>query len=1366
VGLFTHRGRSKVRPGRAAPDAILRSDHAWLVAGVEDGDLSNEATARRVRLLLQLIADQSFEAAERVLERVLAAPIADDADRWNALYAEFCLLRGIPKLEEERVARRQAVGEEIVRRYGDSSDMEVRGEALMIDATLKVSDGPSANRWLAAARRRPDFEELMKSDKVVQGIGWLERIVEEDGADEPSEWPDDDMERILALLRWWSEPGAALPARLGTTNLPPPGAVDVHITDAVDSQDALALAAHLAAAGRCGDALGCIRAVSAAAAAEGHNLTVALTSVIEGQLLVLLDRVPEAAERLCMGASQLYELSRLDLAGQAYLEVARLGATHPELDDILTPWVEAEGSDLPGARLLAVTYAARAIFELLGEPLGTWTADLLRAQTLFGLGRIVPARAAILALGEPPPGAEAESARASAALARARIVLTTDDLASGRRAVAAAGQTAAAHRPWFAWQLELMRAELEFADGHLDEAWAASAAALDMLGALRPAVGDERDRASWAASRRDAWQLALRIAARRGRPADALAVIEHAKSAHLARIVFAQATATAEPETVDLLREALSGLPASSVRHGDVSQHALGAVHETSADLLRLLRLRDAQLAAAVTPPQLDRDTLLRLRAAIGDFVLLDYADLGEASLWRVVARPGGAIHVREIKLDAHQKATLATLDAAADGDAVEQWIWEGGDTNGLDDLAEALLGDVGAIIADWPADLVISPSGRLGNVPWAMLRLGDGMVIDRTAVTLVPSLVLGVTLADRRPQGGPPVMLCCDPRGDLAGVAQQRDRLVQQWPGLTVHQGADAGLRPLVARSRNQELSGASRLIWAGHGMAHPDEPLASGLLLGDGSILTAGSLAALSLPACVELWTCGSAAERRLSFDEQLGLAAACFRAGASSVLASMWSLDDTAVAQLSERYHDAIIRGEAPARALRQAQLASREELEPSVWGAIALWGVAGTTARPARTEPAAGPATPSSHERPTAHRAAADAVAGLRWAPPRPMLGPVGGDVTFLQRKAAHVAARRGWPYVGTGHLLWLLVHDEHTGPLLVELGLFPTRIESLLLHLPVFGVLGEAREWASRNSPESATLRATLSTVRLPAADAAAVAIALLGVPGSDACEIVRQCGLDPSEVVRWLEGEVLPDALRWSAYAPRAAALVEVDASELYEELCVHAPPDPWTAEPWPRRVRALFAARAKDVTDSKTRGRVVELRAKTLASAQEARAARRGADTGHRLLELALTHAKAQHRLEDGSPSLGDPQAALAVAAGRAGLVVAQAQGLASLQSSCHALLGDLLRSASDPHAAVAHARVAGELARFVGDDRALAYAEIVLANAIVAGDPLTNFEIYAEHRARAAEILRRIGDLEEADAVLADIEDIRSRR
>lgn len=85
---------------------------------------------------------------------------------------------------------------------------------------------------------------------------------------------------------------------------------------------------------------------------------------------------------------------------------------------------------------------------------------------------------------------------------------------------------------------------------------------LEILGRLRPGIGDERDRASWAGSRCSARHPALCIAGRRGRPAESLAVIEDAKSAHLARLVLAYAASAPDPETAELVRDALSRLAA------------------------------------------------------------------------------------------------------------------------------------------------------------------------------------------------------------------------------------------------------------------------------------------------------------------------------------------------------------------------------------------------------------------------------------------------------------------------------------------------------------------------------------------------------------------------------------------------------------------------------------------------------------------------------------------------------------------------------------------------------------------------------------------------------------------------------------
>jgi len=1359
LGFFTSKQRRNVTPGRAAPDAILPPDHSWLIAGIDDEDTGPEATARRVHLLHRLVHDRSFDAAGRVLERILAAPSEGEDDGWNRLYAEYSYLRAIPRLDEERVGRLQTLGEELVRRYSDDPDQRVRGIVVLVDATLTVTDRPSFARWMQKARRRPDFDELMLDASVRDAIGLLEQMVVDDSpaaAGPDTEAVFEDATRIRELLRWWSEPGASLPARLGTAELPPAGAVDGVDDERPDA--ALAMAARLAAASRYGDALGIVRSVARSADTQGHDLTRAIAAVVEGQLLVLVDRVNEAAHCLGKAASDLIELRRLDVVAQVYLGIALLGVAHPDVDASLAPWIVVDGPSGPGSRLLLAIHGARSIAELLEDHDGVWRAELLHAQMLLALGRPALARTAIVGLPDPPDGPGAPTARAEAALARARILMMTDGPPAGRQALAQAERTVAATLPWLAWQLHAMRAEVELEEGRLDDARMASDHALEILARLRPGIGDERDRASWAGSRRGAWHHALRIADRRGSSEESLSIIEDAKSAHLARIVLAQAAAAPDRETADRVGEALNRLAATAVRPAALSRAALDAVHDDSEELLRIVRRRDSALAAAIAPPRLDSDALSRLGAAVGDFLLLDYLDLGEDSVWRVAAHADGTFEARMLRLDATQRATLAKLDGAPSADAVALWMWEDGARAELCTLASTLLAGV-ADMEGGLANLVVSPSGRLGNVPWAALEVSDGMVIDRYAVTLVPSLVLGLSLANRARGTGAPVMMCCDPLGDLDGVAQQRDRLRDLWPGLAVYEDAAAGISSLASLSEAGVLSAASRLIWAGHGMAHPYEPLASGLLLGDGSILTAGSLGALSLPADVELWTCGSSVERRLSFDEQLGLVSACVRAGASSVLASMWSLPDELVVELSGRYHEALLRGDAPAEAWRQAQLGSREDLPVSAWGAIALWGVAGAVGgRPVdvplpdeRRGLAAG-VGPS--------QAPAVVPGNGRWAPPSPSLSRLGDDLDAVLARARDIADRTGSRCIGTGHALWSLLHDIDVGPVLAGVGLFPARVEALLMALPPLGRPEPERADVGRHSTQ---LEEALVTVKQGASVIVDV-LALLEDPLGDAREIVRHCALEPDDLEDWISGARPREALVWRAYEPPAAALVEIDAVARYETLCTSAATNLWAWEHPSPVMRGLIAARARDLARGAGFGRIAGARARTLELADTRRGTTADGRTVTRLMELAFAHASAQAHYHGVRRDLADPQTRLAIAAARAALVLAQGRVLLAAQAQCHLLLSDLLRNDDDPRAGIAHARLACEIAHVLGSDRTLAYAEITLGHALAGEDARGNFEVFAQQYRRAAEILRRIGNEDEADALLTTIEEVRA--
>jgi hypothetical protein len=75
----------------------------------------------------------------------------------------------------------------------------------------------------------------------------------------------------------------------------------------------------------------------------------------------------------------------------------------------------------------------------------------------------------------------------------------------------------------------------------------------------------------------------------------------------------------------------------------------------------------------------------------------------------------------------------------------------------------------------------------------------------------------------------------------------------------------------------------------------------------------------------------------------DELIGLQRAFLYAGAPSVVASLWSVDDQATGMLMEHFYHNLRQGMGKAEALRKAQLAMMEEYpNPYYWAAFQLTG----------------------------------------------------------------------------------------------------------------------------------------------------------------------------------------------------------------------------------------------------------------------------------------------------------------------------------------------------------------------------------------------------------------------------------------
>jgi CHAT domain-containing protein len=154
----------------------------------------------------------------------------------------------------------------------------------------------------------------------------------------------------------------------------------------------------------------------------------------------------------------------------------------------------------------------------------------------------------------------------------------------------------------------------------------------------------------------------------------------------------------------------------------------------------------------------------------------------------------------------------------------------------------------------------------------------------------------------------------------------------------------------------RDSSLSEYRFLHFATHGFFNARQPELSGIVLSlvdanghprDG-FLTATDIVDLRLPAdVVVLSACRTALGKDIHGEGLVGITRAFFSAGARSVVASLWTVDDVATAELMKRFYAEMLGPERrrPAAALRAAQASmaqTRRWTAPYYWAGFLLQG----------------------------------------------------------------------------------------------------------------------------------------------------------------------------------------------------------------------------------------------------------------------------------------------------------------------------------------------------------------------------------------------------------------------------------------
>jgi CHAT domain-containing protein len=147
------------------------------------------------------------------------------------------------------------------------------------------------------------------------------------------------------------------------------------------------------------------------------------------------------------------------------------------------------------------------------------------------------------------------------------------------------------------------------------------------------------------------------------------------------------------------------------------------------------------------------------------------------------------------------------------------------------------------------------------------------------------------------------------------------------------------------------ERASAADVLHFAGHAVVNHLNPDESSLLLAGSPAdrFTAREIRALPLARTrlVVLSACDTAAGFMTQSQGPLGLSRAFLSAGAQTVVASVWPVDDFASFQLLSRFHDAYKKTGRAEDALREAQLVLSSSNNPQLsdpgrWGAFTVMG----------------------------------------------------------------------------------------------------------------------------------------------------------------------------------------------------------------------------------------------------------------------------------------------------------------------------------------------------------------------------------------------------------------------------------------
>jgi CHAT domain-containing protein len=486
------------------------------------------------------------------------------------------------------------------------------------------------------------------------------------------------------------------------------------------------------------------------------------------------------------------------------------------------------------------------------------------------------------------------------------------------------------------WMVLSDRALIASQDGDDAKAIALYRKALEVIERQRASINTEANKIGFIGDKQDVYARLVALLFKNSKLSDAFEIIERAKSRALVDLLASKSSfappRVAREEKLDIV-EILGQQGRYDAALGQQSEAVLRSFATGNVPRENTLKLAlPAELQSLVSVSALTEVEIQSLLSP--DEALLSYFANGSSMYAMVITKDstfGTAINAEGLENDVRR--LRASLAKRLPVDAL------------LKQLQARLLAPVESQIKQ--KRLSIVAHGALHYLPFAALFDGQNYLAEKYSLRMLPSASVLKYLRPARTNDFKSVLIMGNPdlknpAMDLPGAQVEAQALANYMVGSRLLMRADASRKAFI------EFAPQTQLVHvASHGEFDASNALSSGLLLApDGTTpgrLTVSDVYQLALDAeMVTLSACETGLGRIASGDDVVSFTRGFLYAGTSTVMASLWQVDDDSTTFMMTRFYQHL-RTMGRGEALRSAQADTRAKFpHPYFWASFYLTG----------------------------------------------------------------------------------------------------------------------------------------------------------------------------------------------------------------------------------------------------------------------------------------------------------------------------------------------------------------------------------------------------------------------------------------